>query len=216
MKQADINELIEGAFGNVSYMIHSVGRRGIVERDLDVDDFRDLLSRREFRDLVIGELYEAYFLPQRHEFDWQVIHELVSIATSEQMKEFYAVAIVGGVLGNAATAVLRMLLKRVVSEMRAAKLPKARRDPFSAMEGDVGQIESFFLTHGCARINDVEASIKIDRERLYPLLRLLGFRHYRRTHTCYWCRDGATPPAPSNPSFREKSLRRTMSPKAKT
>lgn len=194
MEELGIDRIIEDSFGGAAYMIQAVARRGIIDEEIEVDDFTDLLSRREFQDVVIGELYEAYFLPKRHEFDWQVIHEIVSIMTSERLKEFYAVAALGGVIGNASYAALSMLLRRVVTEMKSAKLLKVRQDPFSAMEKDVRQIESFFRAKPCARIAEIEEATGVERERVYPLLKLLGFTHCRRLHSCYWCCPGARPP----------------------
>jgi hypothetical protein len=81
MDQTELNRLIDQASGDLLYVIREVTKRGVSENELDADDFEVLLLRKEFKELVVAELYEAYFLPERHESDWQVLRELVTIAT---------------------------------------------------------------------------------------------------------------------------------------
>lgn len=194
MDDKKLNTLIDNASEDLSYVIREVGKRGSFENELDADDFEKLLLQKEFKDLVVGELYEAYFLPERHESDWQVLRELVTIFTSEPVKEFIVLSIVGGVLGNTAFAVLRAILRRIAAEMGKSKLPASREDPFRKIQRDVDGVEGFFHQNECARMTEIESSTGIPREKLYPLLRLLGFKHYRRDQpACHWCRPGATP-----------------------
>lgn len=194
MKEDKLDRLIDGAFGNISYVIRGVGRRGLSEDERDADDFRELLQHKEFRSLVVGELYESYFLPDRHEFDWHVLHEIVTIMSSEQIKEFLALAVVSGLAGNGATVALRALFKRIIAERKRARIPSRGEDPFVAMNRDIKEIESFFQRCHYARISEIEVGTGIARERLYPLLKLTGFTHYRRRYTCYWCSPGTATP----------------------
>jgi len=192
MDEKKLHSLINRDSEDLLYVIREVGKRGVPENELVVDDFQVLLSRKEFRDLVVGELYEAYFLPERHESDWQILRELVTIVTSERIREFVALAVVGGVIGNTAFAVLRAVLSRIIAEMRKAKLPSSKRQPFHGMRKDLDGIEGFFRNNGCAKIVEIESTTEIPRERLYPLLKLLGFKHYRRQRVCHWCKPGVT------------------------
>jgi antitoxin ParD1/3/4 len=175
-------------------VVREVGRRGIAETELEADDFSVLLARREFKDLVVGELYEAYFLPERHEFDWQLLKEIVAIITSEPVKEFIALSVFSGVIGNVAFLAFRAVLAQTVSEMKNAKLGAGRQQPFHDMKHDIDGIEKFFQRRECARIAEVETSTGIPREKLRPLLKLLGFTHHRRKFACNWCRPGAAAP----------------------
>ena len=190
MNKTALDRIVDQASYDLTHVIRAVAERGSVESELDADDYAALLTRREFKDVVIGELYESYFLPQRHEFDWQILHQIVTVVTSERLREFVAISAVSGVLGNAAFAALRAVLSRVRREMRYAKLPRKRQVPFRAMKADVASIERFFRDSPCARIATIELATSVPREKLYPLLKLLGFKHYRRKHTCYWCTPG--------------------------
>ena len=192
MDEKRLRNLIDHASADLSYVIREVGKRGVSDNALEADDFGILLSRKEFKDLVVGELYEAYFLPERHEFDWQLVRELVTIITSERIQEFIALSAVTGVLGNAAFATLRSVLAKITAEMKKVKLPSKRQQPFRNMKADVDGVEAFFQRKGCARITEVESSTGIARERLRPLLKLLGFTHHRRKFVCHWCKPGTT------------------------
>jgi hypothetical protein len=192
MDQKKLDALIDQVSQDLSYVIRELGRRGVSDSEINADDFQMLLLRKEFRDLVVGELYEAYFLPERHESDWQLLHELVAVLTSERIREFVATTVVAGVIGNSAFAVLRSVIARITTEMKKAKLPSSKLRPFQGMRDDVEHIEKYFQTNECVRIADMESSTGIPRERIYPLLKLLGFTHYRRQHACHWCKPGAT------------------------
>ena len=194
MDESKLQKLVEDAFGDAAHVIQTVGKRGLLEVEQECDDFGELLLRREFRDAVVAELYEEYFLPKRHEFDWQVLHQIVSIVTSEPIQEYFAMAVVSGVVGNAAWAALRLLLRRVATEMKCANISTSRRGVYLAIESDVAEVERFFGEVSCARIASIEDATRVDRARLYPLLKLLGFKHHRRAHACYWCRPGGSPP----------------------
>jgi hypothetical protein len=189
MDNEKLDTLLAQASADLLYVIHEVGKRGVLENQTDVDDFGILLQRKEFKDLVVGEMYEAYFLPERHESDWQILHDIAAIIASEQLRAFVAASVVSGVLGNAAYAALRALLARVITEMKKCKLAASKRLPFQAMRDDVEKIEAFFRQKECAQIVDVEMSTGVPRERLYPLLKLLGFKHYNQ-HGHYWCAPG--------------------------
>lgn len=192
MDEKKLQSLLDKTSEDLSYVIREVVRRGWSERELDADDFQVLLTRKEFQDLVIGELYEAYFLPERHESDWQLLRELVTIITSQHIREFIVLSAVGGVIGNSAFAVLRAAIVRIITEMKKAKWPPSKRQAFQGIRKDVDGLEDYFRENGCARIAKIELSTGITREKLYPLLKLLGFTHYRRQYACHWCKPGAT------------------------
>jgi hypothetical protein len=193
MNENKLHSLIDQVSEDLSYVIREVGKRGVSESEIDADDFQVLLSRKEFQDLVIGELYESYFFPERHESDWQLLREVVTILTSERVKEFVALSVAGGVIGNSAFAVLRAVMARIMTEMKRAKLPPSKWQPFRGMKEDIDVLEDYFRKKACARIAEVELATGIPRERLYPLLKLSGCSHYRRQHACYWCTPGTTP-----------------------
>lgn len=192
MDAKSLEDLLEQKSRDLTYVIRTVGERGVPDHEVETDDYGLLLTRREFSDLVVGELYETYFLPDRHEFEWQILHQMVLILTSENVREFIGTAVVGGVLGNAAFAAMRAVLSRIVSELSRARLPQGRQVAFLDMRDALTQLEQFFGQHDSARIAEIEVATKLPREKIYPLLKLLAFRHERRANHCLWRRPGSS------------------------
>jgi hypothetical protein len=190
MTEKGINDIIEKESYDLSYVIQAVGKRGITDSELQTDQYSLLLMSKEFRDLVVCELYETYFLPERHEFDWQILQEMVRILTNEKVREFVATTVIGGILGNGAFAAVRSILDRILSSLKDAGLVGVRQEPFLAMKANLEEIERFFGEQECSRIAEIESNTKVPREKLYPILKLLGFQHHRRANNCFWCRPG--------------------------
>ncbi|MGO8790545.1 MAG: hypothetical protein ACLQVL_24615 [Terriglobia bacterium] len=192
MDERKFYDVMDQVSGDLSHVIQELGKRESTELELDADDFDVLISRKEFMDLVAGELYEAYFLPDRHESDLLLLRELLAIITSEHVKQFVLLSVASGVVGNTAFAVLRAVLVRILTLMKKAEVPASRCQPFSAMKRDVDRVAAFFRKNECARLEEIETSTGIPRDRLLPLLKLLGFKHYRRQNARRWCKPGAT------------------------
>ena len=185
-----MEQLLAVPLGEIAHIAGAVADRGIVERPEEDDRFEQLRTRKEFREMIATEIYENYFLPQRHEFDWQIVSQFVDAMCSSRMGE----AIASGVPGNAVFAILVYLLKRIHDELVAKKFSAERSGPYAKMRANVEALERYFSAPvRCARIADIEANTGVTREELYPLLRLLGFSHHRRKHNCLWCPPGITP-----------------------
>jgi len=190
MKTKEIEQLMGAQLGAVAHIATAVAQRGIIERPEEEDQFLQLRGRKEFRDLIAAEIYENYFLPQRHEFDWQIVGQFVDAMCSSKVAEVLA----SGVAGNTAYAILKHLLKRVHGELAAKGLSPERVTPYAKMRTNVEKLEEYFAGLGqCTRIAEIEAGTGVSREELYPLLRLLGFSHHRRKHNCLWCPSGTRP-----------------------
>jgi len=57
---------------SIEYVINGVAERGWMEKPLEVDQFAELRKDQRYREAQIAALYEQYFLPERHESDWQI------------------------------------------------------------------------------------------------------------------------------------------------
>lgn len=192
MNKKEIDQLLAAPLGSVAHIVRAVAERGIIEQPEEEDRFEQLRTRKEFREMIATEIYEHYFLPQRHEFDWQIISQFVEAMCSSRMAE----AIASDVPGSAAFAILMYLLKRIHNELVAKKFSTERSGPYVKMRTNVEALERYFGTPArCARIAEIESGTGVTREELYPLLRLLGFSHHRRKHNCMWCPPGIKPTA---------------------
>lgn len=188
MDQHAIERLLVNSIHNVTYVIEEVAKRGLIENAIEADFFDELRTRREYRDVIIGGFYEAYFLPERHEFDWHLLSEWVEELTNPNTVTFVKQAAMGGVVGAAAWEVCRTILRSITKAMRGASFSNERVVPYDTMLSDADKIESFFRTKDSARIIEIEESTGVPRERVYPFLKLMGFVHQRRRHNCLWCR----------------------------
>jgi hypothetical protein len=205
MDEKKLRSILDAESADLSHVIRELGKREAVNVELEADDFDVLISRKEFKDLVTAELYEAYFLPDRHESDWLLLRELLAIVTSEHIRQFIKISVASGLVGNAAFAVLRAALVRIVTELKKAKVSSSRHQPFETMKRDVDGVAAFFRKNDCARATEIETSTKIPRDRLLPLLKLLGFKHYRREYACHWCKPGVSAAKPHQRSSERPS-----------
>jgi phosphohistidine swiveling domain-containing protein len=91
----------------------AIAERGYDDIQEEWDDYVLHIQTDEFKKLVTFELYEAYFPPQRHEFELHLLTQLVDAVASSKTAEFMTCAVVGGIVGNAAYDVLKTALEHV-------------------------------------------------------------------------------------------------------
>lgn len=174
---------------SIEYIINEVADRGWSDKSVEIDDFAKLRMDRRFREAQVAGLYEQYFLPERHEFEWQVLSEIITSIVSSSSMEFTAAAMAGGVIGNSAFELLKKMFSYAASlfEKKLGKEAHERAMGFKKLSDDSEKIQAFFTNNHKARVKDIEQETGIPRERLYPLLKLAGLKHYRRSkNSCYW------------------------------
>ena len=66
-----------GSNKNIDYILDEVLLRGYDDKSNESNDFLLLIQKKEFKDLIALELYEYYFWNERHEFDLQLLKEIV-------------------------------------------------------------------------------------------------------------------------------------------
>jgi hypothetical protein len=148
--------------------------RGYEDRKGSSDDYAILLKQREFRDVVIGELYGSYFPPGRHEFDYLLLKEFVDAIAHDAVITYIANAVATGVVGAAAYKLANRLATVVANKFRGKD--RERASIWKSIAADIGKIESFFQERERATIQDIEKVTGIERERLATLLKLLKFK----------------------------------------
>lgn len=94
----------------------------------------------------------------------------------------------GGVLGNAAYDLPKTMCIGVAErfENTLGAQARERATGFRQLAADAEKIKSFIGQKQRARIEDIERETGISRERIYPLMKLAGLKHYRRNDPCYW------------------------------
>jgi len=71
------DESFKEAQQNIDFTTTRVADRGWSDNPEQADRFAELRQDARFRDAQVAELYEHYFLPERHEFEWQVLSDIV-------------------------------------------------------------------------------------------------------------------------------------------
>jgi hypothetical protein len=133
MDDKNVDDLVDSAMNEIEYVVREVGKRGFEDSQEEADCYGRLRLRKEFKELIAGEIYEAYFLPERHEFDWMIVYEIVEVMTSPKIMEFLkqsALPVVSGFASKALYDVLKATLKRTIAAMRKESLPDARQQPY--------------------------------------------------------------------------------------
>src|SRR5260370_20781090 len=152
------NDTIWEAEKNIEYIINGLSNKGEEKVAAEMDQFAALRKERRFREAQIADLYEQYFLPERHESDWQllaeVVHEVVNAAIYSPVVDFAAGAIEGGVIGNAAYDLLKSMCHYVASKFQEKFGEKAhqRSASFKQIGDEVEVLKLFFQNTPKARI----------------------------------------------------------------
>ena len=187
---------------NIEYIITGIAKRGWIEDPRDIDQFAILRQEARFRDAQIAALYEQYFLPERHETDWQLlsemVHAIIHAIASSPIADFAAVSIVGGVVGNAAYDLLKKTCSFIAVQLEQKLDEKAREriTSFKQIGDDAESLKGFFQKVPKARIEEIEKMTGISRDKIHPLLKLAGLNHHRRDTPCYWGPNIFTPRFP--------------------
>jgi hypothetical protein len=185
MSSSDPNSSFENALSQINYIIDAVEERGYDDVQEEYDDYGILIERFEFRNLIVFELYEAYFRPRRHEFELQILKNLIDAVVSSKPAAFVVGATAAGVVGNAAYDILKRVLGHIVK--RFSRINRSR-DAFREIERTLDGVRAFFKTHDHARIDEICVSLGLEPHKVEPILKLLGFQCRRRRKQQTWKR----------------------------
>ena len=171
MDDKDFEKFLNSKQSNIDWTIDNTLKRGYKEVILDIDDYSLLLEKHEFRNLIIFELYENFFLPQRHEFELQILTYIVDAVVEYKPWSYAAGAAASGVIGNTIYDLLKKMFSHVSAKYKDRD--EGRSKIFSTIENEIDKIEKYFEIHESGKIDELEICLDIDRDRLVPLLKLL-------------------------------------------
>jgi hypothetical protein len=96
---------------------------------------------------------------------------------------FAAGAAANGLIGNIFTDSVKKLFSKIIKLFKSK--PK-ESEKFEIILMDIEKIEVYFLANKKAEINKLEKELDIDKTRLIPILKLLGFKTYKEKNKRYW------------------------------
>ena len=185
MDFSPLDDHIQRVENRLANIVQAVLERGYDDVLEEFDDYSVLLTQFEFKKLVTFQLYEAYFPPKRHEFELQILTDIVETVAQSGTATFLGAAALSGVVGSAAYEVSKRLIALVVDKFKSDRV---RSKPFREIETNLKQIRDYFNTREKAHIKDISKKLELDCEKLEPLLKLLGFKCKRRKKRQVWIR----------------------------
>jgi hypothetical protein len=163
--------------------IGQVNARGFDETEELIDDYSVLIERSEFKNAIITEIYENYFPSKRHEFELQLISEIVDAIINSKLLLFTAGAAASGLIGDVFTNIAKRLLNKIIEGFKGTKKEKQK---FETIIKDITKVELYFQKNKRKEINALTNELEIEKERLIPILKLLGYKTYKKNGKKYW------------------------------
>ena len=183
MNSRAIDEHLNKTLYKLDLTINAVIERGYDDSYEDFDDYSVLLDKFEFRKLVTFEIYECYFYPKRHEFELQIVTDIVEAVVTSKPAIFLGMAALSGVVGNAIYDLLIKLIAHVISKFRKDNNISNR---FSEIYQDIGKIHDYFESRNHANLKEIVSDLDIEYHKLTSLMKLLGFKCKRRNKQQIW------------------------------
>jgi hypothetical protein len=161
----------------ISNVIAQVNSRGFDENEELYDDYSELIERTEYKNAIIVGVYENYFPPKRHEFELQLITDIIEAVINSKYAMYTAGAAVTGLIGNIFTHVVKRLLGKIINSFKNHPNEKAK---FETILNDVKNVEFYFRKKEKEEVNVLVKELGIEKERLIPILKLLGYKNYKK------------------------------------
>lgn len=184
------NKILSSNLSNIENRItrniNQVVERGIDNIEEKYDDFFNLIEKKEYKRSLIIEIYENYFPPRRHEFELELITELVEAIISSKIAIFTAGAVASSVIGNTTSFVTKTILNKIISCFKKSPTEQSK---FRIIKENIVKIEKYFQDVEEVEINLLSKEINIEKEKLIPLLKLLGFKRYNNKGKKYWVKQ---------------------------
>jgi hypothetical protein len=177
---------------NLDYIIDAVERRGIDQRNWEDDDFSKLLQRKDFQELVMLEIYETYFFGERHEYDFQLIEELVK-AISNFFSDPTVIAnlniVKEGLLQNIPTEIIIFVCGLIIGKMKSNN---RKHDTWGKLQENAEKLDNEFKNHDYILSEDIEQVFGVSRGEMECLFKLSGYKHYVKGKSSIWIKPGVS------------------------
>jgi hypothetical protein len=177
-------KLISSTKTSFDWTMDNVLKRGYDNIFEEYDDYSLLLEKYEFRKMVSFEIYENYFTPRRHEFDLQIISDLVEAVTKYNALKYLGDAVLTGVVGSTVYDLLKNLIGH--AKKTFIKKDKNRAQPYGCLLKDISKVEKYFKKKNKVTVTELVGELNIESERLIPILKLLGYKSKKSKDKKIW------------------------------
>lgn len=179
---------------NIDYILDEVILRGYDVKSSECDDFLFLIQKKEFKDLIALELYEYYFWNERHEFDLQLLNEIVDSVCNYFNNPKVIQQIESGLLQNLPSAIVISMVTTIWSKMKNLRSKKNESadedDSWIRIKDNMRKIDREFSNHDYVVSDDIERIFEASREEIQPLLKLCGCKCFINKKRSIWIKVG--------------------------
>lgn len=179
---------------NIDYILDEVIERGYSNNPNDCNDYIKMLQKKDFKDLIALELYETYFWDQRHEFDLQLLKELVENVSAYFSDPNIIMQIQTGLLQTLPSAIIIVIVKKIWGKMKTIvekhSIPIVENSSWNRIEKNCKKIDKEFSSHDYVITDEIERIFDASREEIQPLLKLCGFKCFIDKKRSIWIKPG--------------------------
>lgn len=179
---------------NIDYILDEVILRGYDDKSSEYDDFLFLIQKKEFKDLIALELYEYYFWNERHEFDLQLLNEIVDSVCNYFNDPAVIQQIESGLLQNLPSVIIVSMVNAIWSKMKKLRNKKNELpdedNSWMRLKNNVRKIDREFSNHDYVVTDDIERIFGASREEIQPLLKLCGCKCFIDKKRSIWIKVG--------------------------
>lgn len=179
----------------IDYIVEAVNARGSVDRHDACNDFGSLILKKEFQDLISLEIYETYFWEDRHEFDFQLLQNLV-----QQVGDFFSnpntiMQLRDGLLQNLPTAIIVGIAAHIGRSLKVRRKDTKQNEDscWAKIENNAKKIDEILKDTDYIPTEKVEKIFHASREEILPLLKLYGCKCYIQGKKSVWIKPGTRP-----------------------
>ncbi len=179
---------------NIEYILDELELRGYDEKPSDCNDYKMLLRQYEYKELITTELYEYYFWRERHEFDFQLLGELVEKVVNYLSSPAVQQQIEQGILNNLPTLIIGSIAANIAYRIKRIKDNNgAQRDEQSSwykIKENSEKIDKAFSECDYILTEEIENKFETNREEIQPLLKLIGCKCFIDKKRSVWIKPG--------------------------
>jgi hypothetical protein len=178
---------------NIDYILKEIELGGIDVQQNDCNDYGELIHRKDFKDLVALEIYDVYFWNDRHEFDLELLRELVDAVESFFQDPDTILQIKSGFLQTLPSTIIISIVSSIWSKLRGIRAKQQHDDNTSSwkrIELNIEKIDRELKNHDYILSEDIETIFDSSREEIQPLLKLCGCKCYMDKRKSIWIKPG--------------------------
>ena len=179
---------------NIEYIIDEIVARDFNFNPSECNDFSILLQRKDFKDLIALEIYETFFWEDRHEFDLQLLKEIVDSVSAYFNDPETIMQIKTGLVQTLPSVIIVAMTNAIWNKLKSIPKNKKKSEngdsSWTRIEKNVKKIDEIFSIYDYILTNEIEAVFDTSREEILPLLKLCGCKCYIDKKRSIWLKVG--------------------------